>query len=272
MQKGDELFVQEKLYNMWENNEIQEENYQKDLFQDLSQLTYFAIRKDNKQFRIWSGIKETIISKNVNKQSNELKENYNQYETDQDEEWYLTPEICSKNGKWEVYNTLELFIPKLRSFFMEEEVTDKNLNKKEQQSNEITYELQSRPWLRKIQNSDRGGWQIPSMETRYSERYQKTEQIERISVESITFYQQKNNEQFGNSSSDYMEMYDLEIENDPTYFVEDILVHNCHMLTQQAWNALLKTLEEPPEFVIFILCTTDPQKIIPTITNKSFLL
>ena len=83
LQKGDELFVQEKLYNMWENNEIQEENYQKDLFQDLSQLTYFAIRKDNKQFRIWSGIKETIISKNVNKQSNELKENYNQYETDQ---------------------------------------------------------------------------------------------------------------------------------------------------------------------------------------------
>ena len=43
---------------------------------------------------------------------------------------------------------------------------------------------------------------------------------------------------------------------------------NCHMLTVQAWNSLLKILEEPPAYVIFIFCTTDPQKILPTILSR----
>ena len=40
------------------------------------------------------------------------------------------------------------------------------------------------------------------------------------------------------------------------------------MLTTQAFNALLKTLEEPPSHVIFVLCTTDPQKILETILSR----
>lgn len=43
---------------------------------------------------------------------------------------------------------------------------------------------------------------------------------------------------------------------------------NCHMLSTGAWNALLKTLEEPPAGTIFILCTTDPQKIPATILSR----
>ncbi|MBI3947391.1 MAG: DNA polymerase III subunit gamma/tau, partial [Armatimonadetes bacterium] len=38
------------------------------------------------------------------------------------------------------------------------------------------------------------------------------------------------------------------------------VVDECHMLTTEAFNALLKTLEEPPPHVLFILATTDPQK------------
>ena len=41
-----------------------------------------------------------------------------------------------------------------------------------------------------------------------------------------------------------------------------------HMLTVQASNALLKILEEPPEFVIFIFCTTNPEKVLPTILSR----
>lgn len=40
------------------------------------------------------------------------------------------------------------------------------------------------------------------------------------------------------------------------------------MLTKEAFNALLKTMEEPPEHVKFILCTTEPQKVPPTIQSR----
>jgi DNA polymerase-3 subunit gamma/tau len=46
------------------------------------------------------------------------------------------------------------------------------------------------------------------------------------------------------------------------------IVDEVHMLTIQAFNALLKTLEEPPEFVKFILATTDPLKLPPTILSR----
>lgn len=47
-----------------------------------------------------------------------------------------------------------------------------------------------------------------------------------------------------------------------------IIIDEAHMLTQSSWNALLKTLEEPPKYTIFIFCTTDPQKIPQTILNR----
>ena len=46
------------------------------------------------------------------------------------------------------------------------------------------------------------------------------------------------------------------------------IIDECHSLSSGAWQALLKTLEEPPKFSIFILCTTDPQKIPNTILSR----
>lgn len=46
------------------------------------------------------------------------------------------------------------------------------------------------------------------------------------------------------------------------------IIDEVHMLTTQAFNALLKTLEEPPGHVLFVLCTTDPQKIPETILSR----
>ncbi|QWT17777.1 DNA polymerase III subunit gamma/tau [Collinsella sp. zg1085] len=46
------------------------------------------------------------------------------------------------------------------------------------------------------------------------------------------------------------------------------IIDEVHMLTTAAFNALLKTLEEPPAHVVFILCTTDPQKILETILSR----
>ncbi|MEL6458988.1 MAG: DNA polymerase III subunit gamma/tau [Cyanobacteria bacterium J06621_15] len=46
------------------------------------------------------------------------------------------------------------------------------------------------------------------------------------------------------------------------------VVDECHMLSTQAFNALLKTLEEPPKHVVFVLATTDPQRVLATIISR----
>jgi DNA polymerase-3 subunit gamma/tau len=46
------------------------------------------------------------------------------------------------------------------------------------------------------------------------------------------------------------------------------IIDEVHMLTKEAFNALLKTLEEPPSYVIFVLATTEPHKVIPTILTR----
>ena len=46
------------------------------------------------------------------------------------------------------------------------------------------------------------------------------------------------------------------------------VIDECHMLSASAFSALLKTLEEPPDRVVFVLATTDPQKVLPTIVSR----
>ncbi|WP_295613209.1 DNA polymerase III subunit gamma/tau [Chamaesiphon sp. GL140_3_metabinner_50] len=46
------------------------------------------------------------------------------------------------------------------------------------------------------------------------------------------------------------------------------IIDECHMLTTAAFNSLLKTLEEPPAHVVFVLATTDPQRVLPTIISR----
>ena len=46
------------------------------------------------------------------------------------------------------------------------------------------------------------------------------------------------------------------------------IIDEVHMLSNSAVNALLKTLEEPPDYVIFILATTEPEKLLPTIVSR----
>ncbi|HEY0819210.1 MAG TPA: DNA polymerase III subunit gamma/tau, partial [Rhizobacter sp.] len=46
------------------------------------------------------------------------------------------------------------------------------------------------------------------------------------------------------------------------------LIDEVHMLSNTAFNAMLKTLEEPPEYLKFVLATTDPQKVPPTVLSR----
>ncbi len=63
-------------------------------------------------------------------------------------------------------------------------------------------------------------------------------------------------------------VYDIEVEDNHNFIANGLLVHNCHMLSTAAFNALLKTLEEPPPQVVFILATTDPQRVLSTIISR----
>lgn len=46
------------------------------------------------------------------------------------------------------------------------------------------------------------------------------------------------------------------------------IIDEVHMLSKPAMNALLKILEEPPAYLIFLLCTTNPEKLIPTVLSR----
>jgi len=63
-------------------------------------------------------------------------------------------------------------------------------------------------------------------------------------------------------------VYNIEVADNHNYFVRDMLVANCHMLSVSAFNALLKTLEEPPPHVIFVLATTEAHKVLPTVVSR----
>lgn len=68
--------------------------------------------------------------------------------------------------------------------------------------------------------------------------------------------------------SGFVTFYDLEVEEEHCYFVNGVLVHNCHSFSQQAWQIFLKPLEDAPAKSIFIFCTTNPEKIPATIISR----
>lgn len=72
-----------------------------------------------------------------------------------------------------------------------------------------------------------------------------------------------------NNSVDNIREIREEVKYAPTEGIYKVyIIDEVHMLSNSAFNALLKTLEEPPEHVIFILATTDPQKIPATILSR----
>ena len=68
--------------------------------------------------------------------------------------------------------------------------------------------------------------------------------------------------------TEIVDMYDLEIDGYPSYYVDGMMVHNCHSFSNQAWQVLLKTLEESPARTVMIFATTNPEKIPDTILSR----
>ena len=69
-----------------------------------------------------------------------------------------------------------------------------------------------------------------------------------------------------NNSVEHIRTLNEQVRIQPTHGTKKVfIIDEVHMLTTAAFNALLKTLEEPPPYAVFILATTEKHKIIPTI-------
>ncbi len=143
-------------------------------------------------------------------------------------------------------------------------------------------ELQSGFRKSRFENSNRGGWEWSRDESQYIKRSKENKNTKTERLDYSEIYERGNNDRsfegvVGDKERDcgFVEMYDLQVKNHPSYFVSDIPVHNCHMLGQggaseknMPQNAMLKMLEEAPPHVYFILCTTDPHRLLKTLRGR----
>ncbi len=260
-------FDRENLSYLWETLLCGNKKQQKeDLFKGMQSKVNIAIREENNELRIWDGTKEIIIYKNDKSKSDEEFTKYREDALNQRVEWDSTSMDREKRGKWMVYRASTYALEGIRKFL------DTGIANQDKlfsaQSKQICFIIQSRPWLSREENSSRGGWQFTQMEKDYCSRYEKDNLSNSVRVESVEIFQPGDNGESRYGCTKDTILYDLTVENSPTYFANGVLVHNCHMLTIQAWNALLKIIEEPPKYTIFMFCTTDPNKLPATIINR----
>lgn len=261
------------LCDLWKA--VQDDTLQtkKDLFRRVQErIDFYTGKTSISANRIWKDVEREIKSAYANTKSDVRFTEYREDDRDKEIEWYLGNLECTEGWQWSIYNASNEIIQRTESR-TNIRISDKN--ELSEKGTSISYLLQSRPCLSYDKAGDRGGWERTQNEKLYSKGFEENSISKFNRVESVEIYKRGYNDELfrcGFSSEilsgEYAEMYDIEVDNHHSYFANGVLVHNCHSLSNGAWQAMLKLLEEPPKFSIFILATTDPQKIPATILSR----
>jgi len=118
----------------------------------------------------------------------------------------------------------------------------------------------------------RGGWWNTQLSTTTPNRQAQGRATTVIGVDHPSLQELTNIGQFPCGSLDgeaLFEFYDLEIKEHPSFSVANVIVHNCHSLSKNAWQSLLKITEKPPEHAFWFFCTTEPSKVPDTIKTRA---
>ena len=261
------------MSDLWQTDDCSKLLEEENLFSRVQEQTYYEVQYTTSEYRIWDGVTETIIRKNEEIKSDAEQESHSEDANDKREEWNTSSMAYTAGWQREVHNSTDTLVASIRSW-LGIGVSNKH-KKSELARTSTTLVLQSRPWLFRKEAGSRGRWSRSQLEKWTIKGCEKNRSTTNAWVESVEIYKRGYNDELFRSSftdtelsSGYVTMYDLEVENDHSYFVENVLVHNCHALSNTAWQAFLKLLEEPPAKSIFIFCTTDPQRIPKTIISR----
>lgn len=262
------------LSDLWETDDNSKLFLEENLFKSLQICSNIETQYSDSEYRIWDDATETIIRKNVEIKSLTQSQSDRKSSQNEREKWHTSSMEGRAGWKREVHNTTDSLVRSLRKW-MDFGISDTNGIQSETGKRNVSYLLQSRPRLSPNEACNRGGWCKPQLEKWVVERCKENSFVGNFRVESVEVYKRGYNDKLflgsftdTELSKDYVELFDIEVENDHCYFANDILVHNCHSLSNQAWQAMLKTLEEPPASSIFIFCTTNPEKIPNTILSR----
>lgn len=243
-----------------------------DLLKTLHEDSYFEVKYNDFQLCIRHGVTETVIRTDASEQSDEFGRSYTKDATDQTGKRDTPPVVRCTGRQWEIYDTADSVVECIRRW-LDIRATDSNTLQSENYG--VSYLLQTRPRLSINEACHRGGWQRPQFEKAVIKRLEENGVSSGKRVDSVEVYQRGNNDElfrcsFSDTelSQDYVTMYDLEVENDNSYFASDVLVHNCHSFSNTAWQSLLKCLEEQVGNTIWIFATTNPEKIPGTILSR----
>lgn len=298
MRKGAELATSQKepsvadlysyLCDLWQYvDRYARESDKRNLFLSLLFPIDVATSVNTLRVRSWDGTQETsirackgnsrILCKNTPTKSGVVCSNdteqslfrpeYSSEDAENERiEWESSRLERETWGKWTVHRGTTNSIQCVRRF-MGIGISSEN-ESTENQSESLSYCIQIRPCLSFDKVGDRGGWQYAQLERATIARQQERPLSERITVDSVEIYKSTNTGEPTGSNCDDTYVYDLTVAGSPTYYANNVLVHNCHSISSAGWQAFLKTLEQPPAKTIFIFCTTDPQKIPATILSR----